>query len=142
MVMIPGGTSARLGDMPTNEPVPEATYHLRLDKAELKATGAGSKTPGAPMAEVQFTIFGPDEAEEFHGRKIFENLMLTGSGMFRLRQLLEASGENEDFILEDTDQLLGREVAGVVQVQKGRKDPNTGTDYPDRNRIARFLPIE
>jgi hypothetical protein len=143
MVMIPN--APRMGDMPAGEPVPEGIYHLRLDKATFKTTGASSKHPGTPMAEVQFTIFGPEDAEEFHGRKIFENLMLAGEGMFRTRQLLEATGEDEDFILEDTDQLLQREVAAVVQVEKEKPDPRPGKQgqmVSARNRIARFQSIE
>jgi hypothetical protein len=138
MVMIPN--APRVGDMPTNTPVPEAIYHLRLDKATYKTTGSNAKTPGAPMAECQFTIFGPAEAEEFHGRKIFENLMLDGSGMFRVRQLLEATGENEDFVLEDTDQLVGRECAAAVQEEKEKTID--GKRYDPRNKIARFMPLE
>ena len=88
MVQIPN--APRMGDMPKGEPVPEAVYHIRCDKAEFKTTGAGSKNPGAPMCAAQFTIFGPEEAEEFHGRKVFENLMLSGEGMFRTRQFLSS----------------------------------------------------
>lgn len=140
MVQVPN--APRLGDMPKGEPVPEAVYHIRCDKAVLKETGAGSKNPGAPMAECTFTIFGPADAEEFHGRKVFENLMLSGEGMFRLHQLLEVTGEDDDFILEDTDQLLGRECAAVIQVEPERKDPQSGKYYAPRNRIARFLSLE
>jgi len=136
MVQIP--TASRLGDMPSGSPVPEGIYHVRLDKAEYKV----SKKTKIPMAEVQFTIFGPESAEEFHGRKLFENLMLDGEGRFRTRQLLEATGETEDFILEDTEQLLGRECAAVVQEEKEREDPETKQKYPARNKIARFMPIE
>src|SRR5262247_3527022 len=121
--------------MPSGEPVPEATYHIRCDRATFRL----SRENKTPMAEVQFTIFGPDEAEEFHGRKLFENLMLSGEGMFRTRQFLEATGENEDFVLEDTDQLLQRECQAVVQTEKERKDPDDPTGqktFPARNKIA------
>lgn len=135
--MIPN--APRVGDMPTNTPVPEAIYHLRVDKVELKKTGPNSKNPNTPMAEVTFTIFGPEEAEEFHGRKVFENLMLAGDGMFRLRQLLEATGQGEDFVLEDTDQLLHLEVAAVVQVEPEKEVD--GKKYGARNKVAKFLPL-
>jgi len=127
----------RLGDMPTGSPVPEGTYHLRCDKAEYKE----SREKKTPMAECTFTIFGPEDAEEFHGRKVFENFLLAGEGQFKTRQFLEASGEDADFILEDTDQLIGREVAAVIQVEKERRDPATGQTYPERSRISRFLPL-
>jgi hypothetical protein len=136
--MIPN--TPRMGDMPKGEPVPEGIYHIRCDKASYKVTGQAAKNPGTPMAEIQFVIFGPEEAEEFHGRKLFENFMLAGEGMFRTRQYLEATGENEDFVLEDTDQFLQRECAAVVQVQAAGKGPD-GKDHPARNRVARFLAI-
>jgi hypothetical protein len=135
MVSIPN--APRLGDMPKGEPLPEAVYHVRLDKAEFKLSAEKKN----PMASCQFTVFGPDEAEEFLGRKIFENLMLTGEGMFRTRQLLEQTGETDDFVLEDTEQLIGREVGAVVQVEKERKDATTGEVYGARNKIARFVAI-
>jgi hypothetical protein len=140
MVEIPN--APRMGDMPKGEPVPEATYHLRCDKAEFKTTGKASKNPGAPMAACQFTIFGPEEAEEFHGRKLFENLMLSGEGMFRTRQFLEASGKDEDFVLSDTDQLVGLESGAVVGIQEERKDPQTGQTYDARNTVKKFIPVE
>jgi hypothetical protein len=135
VVQIPA--AVKLGDMPSGSPLPEATYHVRVDKADFKL----SREKQNPMASVQFTVFGPEEAEEFHGRKLFENLMLSGEGMFRTRQLLEAAGQNEDFVLEDTDQLIGLEVQAVVQLEKERKDAASGEIYGARNKISRFQPI-
>jgi hypothetical protein len=126
----------RLGDMPKSSPVPEGVYHLRCDKAELKM----SKEKKTPMAEAQLTIFGPEEAEEFHGRKVFENFMLGGEGMFRTRQFLEASGLPEDFVLDDTERLIGLESGAVVQVEPEREAD--GKVYPARNRVAKFIPIK
>jgi hypothetical protein len=134
--MIPN--APRLGDMPSGEPVPEAVYEIRCDKAEFKISKSDKHTP---MAECMFTIFGPEEAEEFHGRKVFDNLMLAGEGAFRTRQLLTETGETDDFVLEDTDQLVGRECKGVIQIEKERKDPSTGQLYPARNKIARYMAL-
>jgi len=136
--MIPG--APKMGDMPTGSPLPEGVYHLRCDKATFKKTGPNSKVPGSPMSEVQMTVFGPEELEEFHGRKVFENFMLSGEGMFRTRQFLEAAGKDEDFVLEDTDQLLGLEVGAVVQVEPAKKGDD-GKTYPERNKVHRFLPL-
>jgi hypothetical protein len=138
MVMIPN--APKMGDMPTGSPLPEGVYHLRLDKTTLKKTGPASKAPGSPMAECQMTVFGPEEAEEFHGRKVFENFMLAGEGMFRTRQFLEAAGKNEEFVLDDTEQLLGLEVAAVVQVEPERKDGDKV--YSARNKVLRYMPVQ
>jgi hypothetical protein len=131
MVMIPG--AERLGDMPSGEPIPEGIYLLRIDKATFKP----SKEKGTPMVEAQMTVFGPATAEEFVGRKVFENLLLSGPGAFKTRQLLEVTGETEDFVLEDTDQLIGREFGAVVQIEPERK-VNEKT-YSPRNKVGRFL---
>jgi hypothetical protein len=138
MVMIP---AQRLGEMPKGEPVPEGIYHIRCDKVTYKTTGPASKNPGTPMAECQFTIFGPEEAEEFHGRKVFDNMMLAGEGLFRTRQFLEATGEDADFSLEDTDQLVERECAAVIGIEPERKGED-GKSFSARNRIARYMAIE
>lgn len=136
MVAIPN--APRMADMPKGTPLPEALYHLRLDKAEYKV----SREKKTPMAECQLTVFGPDEAEEFHGRKVFENFMLSGEGMFKTRQLLEAAGKGDDFVLEDTEQLLGIEVAAVVQLEAERTNPdNPNEKYPARNKVQKYLPI-
>jgi hypothetical protein len=132
MVMIPN--APRLGDMPKSEPVPEGVYHIRCDKAGFKKSSKGEG-----MVEVQFTIFGPGEQEQYHGRKLFENLMMEGAGMFKTRDLLEAAGFDEDYTLEDTDALINLEVAAVVQVQPAREAD--GKKYEARNQIKRFLPI-
>lgn len=128
----------KVADMPKSEPVPEALYYIRCDKATYKI----SKEKKVPMAECQFTIFGPEEAEEFHGRKLFENLMLSGKGMFRTRQFLEAAGKDDSFVLDDTEGLLTLECAAAVQLEPERPDPeNPERTFPARNSIARFLPI-
>jgi hypothetical protein len=133
LVQIPGGT--RLGDMPSGEPFPEGAYQIRCDKAEFKE----SREKKTPMAECTFTVFGPASMEESHGRNIFENFMLAGEGQFKLRSFLTATGEDEDFVLEDTDQLLSREVGAIIQIEKERKDGASGKIYPAKNKIARFV---
>lgn len=136
MVMIPN--APRMGDLPKGgEPIPEGVYYLRCDKATFKTSKKGQ-----PMVEAQLTVFGPEEAEQYHGRKVFEIFMLAGDGAFRVRQFFEAAGENEDFQLEDTDQFLTREVAAVVGIEKERKDPDTGQEYSARNRISRYMAVE
>lgn len=139
MVLIPN--APRLGDIPKGEPVPEGVYHLRCDKATLQIVKEGKKSAGAAMANCELTIFGPQDQEQYHGRKIFENFMLAGDGMFRVRQFLEGAGKDEDFVLEDTDALISLEVGAVIGVDAERKDPTTGQVYSARNRVKKFLPI-
>lgn len=116
--------------------IPEATYNLRVYKAEYVST---PKTAGAkgPYIKAQFVVTGPDDdvSKKSIGRMVFQNLSLTGDGSFRLRELLKVTGHPDDFRLEDSDQLLGLEVKAAVVVQKG-----TG-GYADKNEIRRFMPI-
>ena len=134
MVAIPN--PPRVGDMPKSEPVPEGHYHIRCDKAELVKTAKGEN-----MISAQFTIFGPEEQEQYHGRKLFENFMMEGQGLFRTRQFFEACGEGEDFLVEDSEQFEKREVAAVVQIEAGGTDPKTKKAYGPRNVVKRYLAI-
>lgn len=143
MVMIPGG-GKKLGDMPEGGgTVPEGTYHIRADKSTLESAGPNAKNAGAPMAAVMFTIFGPAEQEEFVGRKLFERFILVGDGLWRARQYFEASGEGPDFVIEDTEQFLNREVAAVVGIEPAVMDPKDPSKvlYAAKNVIKKFLPI-
>jgi hypothetical protein len=138
MVAIPN--APRMGDMPKGEPVPEGLYYLRCDKAEFKLS---KEKPGGkgkePMAEVTFTIFGPDEQEQYHGRKLFENFMLAGEGMFRTRNFIEAAGEDEEFVLEDTEWFVGQEVAAHVQIEQARVVDGKQVDA--RNKVKKYQAI-
>ena len=39
-----------------NEPLPEGTYRVKVEKIELAETGPNSKNPGFPMGKIQFRI--------------------------------------------------------------------------------------
>lgn len=113
--------------------VPEATYNLRIEKAEYVAQPKSANAKG-PYIKCQITITGPGEAEAVLGRKIFQNYSLTGDGSFRLRELLKVTGHEDDFQLTDDQQLVNLEFAGVVIV---KDDPT----YGPRNEIKRHLPL-
>ena len=76
-------------------------------------------------------IIGPEDQEQYIGRKVFANLMLAGPGMFLTKAFLTGSGEDTSFLLEDTDQLQGREAGSTVLIEKRE-------GYDDRNRIKTF----
>lgn len=57
-----------------NEPLPEGTYKVKVEKIELKETGPNSKNPGMPMGKIQFRI-----VEGEHKKKcLFYNKVLVG----------------------------------------------------------------
>ena len=128
MVAIPSPTA--ISDMKGNEPVPEGRYNLRCEKADFVVKGKQA-TSVDPYASCQFVIMGPEDQEEYIGRKIFANLMLSGPGMFLTKAFLTGSGEETDFLLEDTDQLIGRESGALVLIEHRE-------GYDDRNKIKTF----
>lgn len=128
MVQIPNAVPVE--EMKGNEPVPEGRYNVRCEKAEYVAKGKQA-TSVDPYASCQFVITGPEDQEQCIGRKVFANLMLAGRGMFLTKAFLTGSGEDNSFILEDTDQLEGREAGSTVLIEKRE-------GYDDRNRIKTF----
>lgn len=112
--------------------VPEATYNLRVHKAEYVGTPKGKDAKG-PYIKAQIVITGPEEKHV--GRYVFQNYSLTGDGSFRLRELLKATGHPDDFELQDTDQLQGLEFKGAVVIQKGKDG------YQDKNEIKRHMSL-
>lgn len=134
MVMIPN--APKMSDMPKSEPIPPGVYHVRCEKASYEVGKGEKKTP---YAATQWSVFGPEEMEEFHGRKLFTNLMLSGKGMFQTRQVLEAAGWDDETQLEDTDQLIDIEAAAVVEIEPEKEIE--GKLIPPRNVIVRFLAI-
>lgn len=114
--------------------IPEATYDLRVHKAEYVATPKGANAKG-PYIKAQHVVTGGPGADKYVGRMVFQNYSLTGDGSFRLRELLEVTGHPEDFQLQDSDQLVGLEFKGVVFIQKG-----TG-GYQDKNEVKKHLPL-
>lgn len=118
--------------------IPEATYNLKIHKAEYVATPK-SKDAKGPYIKVQCIVTGPQpsdgsECKEL-GRYVFQNYSLTGDGSFRLRELLEITGHPPDFQLTDSDQLVGLEFGAAVIIKAG-----TG-GYSDKNEIKKHVPL-
>ena len=128
MVQIPNAVPVE--EMKGNEPVPEGRYNLRCEKAEYVVKGKQA-TSKDPYAACQFVITGPEDQESYIGRKVFANLMLAGRGMFLTKGFLTGSGEDSSFILEDTDQLEGREAGSTILIEKRE-------GYDDRNKVKSF----
>lgn len=69
------------------EKVPYGDYEVRVEKIELGATGEKSKTPGAPMAKIWYTIVAGD----YKNQKLFQNQMLTGGfGIHMMNEFLDS----------------------------------------------------
>lgn len=113
--------------------VPEATYNLRVHKAEYVAVPK-SKDAKGPYIKAQFVITGPGDTPHI-GRYVFQNLSMTGDGSFRLRELLKVTGHADDFQLTDSDQLLNLEFGAAVIIQPGTQG------YADKNEVRKYLPL-
>src|SRR4051812_7271485 len=80
--------------------IPEATYNLKVHKAEYVAVPKGKDAKG-PYIKTQLVVTGPGipEVEPYLGRYVFMNYSITGDGSFRLRELLNVTGHPDDFRL-------------------------------------------
>jgi len=137
MTEIPNG--APLNEMVGNDPLPEGSYHVRCDAATYMAHPK-SNVKGSPQLNASFIVFGPEEQEEHVGRKLFSNLKLSGQGSWLIRDLMTVAGAPDEFVLSDTDEVLGIESLAIVTIQPPREVD--GTKYPANNQIKRFLPID
>ena len=113
--------------------VPEASYNLRVHKADYVAVPKRAQSKG-PYIKAQLIITGPGD-NAYIGRYVFMNYSLTGDGAFRLRELLEVTGHPADFQLTDSDQLVGLEFGAAVIIQAGTEG------YSDKNQIRKHLPL-
>lgn len=113
--------------------VPEATYNVRVHKAEYVATPKSADAKG-PYIKVQFVITGPGD-NKYLGRMIFMNYSLSGPASFRLRELLTVTGHAADFKLEDDQQLVGLELGAVVTTQAA------SGGYPEKSQIRKHIPV-
>lgn len=58
----------------SNDPLPEGTYHVKVEKLEIGETGKDSKNPGVPMGKIQFRIL----KGEHKNKCLFMNQVLFG----------------------------------------------------------------
>lgn len=90
--------SSNSGDF---EEVPFGDYEVKISKIELGATGEKSKTPGAPMAKIWYTILAGD----FKNQKIFQNQMLTsGFGIHKMNEFLNSLETGIPVVFENFEQ--------------------------------------
>lgn len=114
--------------------IPDATYNLKVHKAEYVPVPKGKDAKG-PYIKTQLIVTGPGDAGGALGRIVFMNYSLSGDGSFRLRELLEVTNHPADFKLENTEQLLGLEFGAAVATEKG-----TG-GYPDKNVVKKHVAL-
>jgi hypothetical protein len=133
----------KVGDMESGAPIPEATYRYRIAKVEYgdpndsawKAAHPNSQAKG-PHLTMDLVVI--DEGE-YLGRHVFSTLTFAKGKDFALRQVCDALGKEEDWMLIDEqgvphwDEFVDCEVLGVTTI-------STPTEaYPNpRNNIKKF----
>src|SRR5262245_11193109 len=140
-------------DMATSDPIPEATYRVRVkDEPEYndhtdpewrkKHPQSEAKHPGLNCTFVvqDETVPNPEGGDDITvlGRHIFTNITMKKGADFMLRQLLEAIGYPEDDDL-DTARLKDAECLAVVVIKPAREV--NGQKYEARNEIKRFMSV-
>lgn len=147
-------------DMASSSPVPEATYHLRINNFEYNDPSDEEWRKANPNSQAKHPFLNVDLViqdervpsvdagdQMVFGRHLFLNCTFKKGGDFMLRGLIEACGKEEDWMLVDMegqphwDELKEAELLGVVVIQPEREDPKTKQKYSARNEIKKFLPL-
>ena len=147
-------------DMSTSDPIPEGTYRLRINgfeyndpfDEEWKAAHPNSDAKNAFLScdlVVQDETIEDKNGEQIvvFGRHLFTVLTFKKGGDFMLRQLLEAVGKEDDWMLIDDegqphwDELKDGEVSAVVTIQPERFDPKSKQTYQARNNVKKIIPL-
>lgn len=103
-------------NVPSREPIPDGLYPVTITKVEQVM----SKT-NKPMLKIEFEV----QSEEYQGRKLFSNYVLTDECKWKVKELFDSLGLDTRALVDmDTDQLVGlgctakvaqREYQGEIQ---------------------------
>ena len=119
------------------EPVPAGTYLASVTKAT-----EGISKKDNPKIDLQWTIENEDEPK-LNGRIIFDTMVFTEKALFRVKQVLEAGGFDEDFDGDvGEEDFLGITAILIVDIESSTQiDEATGEPYPPRNRVKRVKSV-
>lgn len=89
-------------NVPSRDPLPEGVYPARVAKVDSVI----SKSSGNSMLKIEFDILD----EDYTGRKVWGNYVLTESCLWKVMELFKALGLSCDAVVElDTEELIGLE---------------------------------
>lgn len=112
------------------DPLPSGAYTVRVTDGELRESGPSAKNPGSQYINWEFTV----QDGEYENRRVWTNTSLLPQALFRLKELLGATGRFSDLdgVLDfEIDDVLGAEMR-ITVIQK------PGQDGAPRNEIKRF----
>lgn len=137
----------KVGDLTKSETVPEAVYHVRVVKAEIRQPSAETVAKNMREGKESYPYINWDlvvtgaSPEEFHGRRLFDIGTLKPGGTFVNRQYLQAMEfADEVTIREALPNVVDRELLVAVTVQPAGKGAD-GKEYEARNRITKRMPL-
>lgn len=132
---------------PEGTPLPPGLYKGIITKTDQKDT-AGEKGPGV-MVVVEFDITWP---EEHSNRKFWDRFNIINPSLDTVRIAREGLADlakaayHPDFILQDDEELQGREVVLELYIEKGKqyKDKHTGMmkDGKDQNKCRKYWHVD
>jgi hypothetical protein len=124
----------KFDDVQGLEPIPAGIYLATITKATEGVSKAGNE-----KIDCQWTVEAEDDPK-LNGRILFDTLVFTEKALFRVKQVMEASGAFEDDFdgeVEAAD-FLGITAMLVVDIEESTQvDDATGEPYPPRNRVKR-----
>ncbi|SRR5258706_4541048 len=118
------------------DPIPAGRYHFKITDGEIREAGPQAKNPGSEYVNWELTV----QEGEFTDRKVWTNTSFLANSLWRVQQLLAATGKYTedqlsgelDFEIED---LIGCDVIADVKLK-----PET-SEYSASNDIKKFLPV-
>lgn len=114
------------------EPIDEGVYEATIVDAK-----EGISKKGNPKIDLrwQVDVDGRD-------RIVFDTLTFSPESMWRVKLTLQALGFASDFSGDvEPEDLIGASARITVAIDRGRKDPATGEEYPDRNTVKKVQPL-
>lgn len=121
------------GDNGGIELFPKGNYFL-AGKSLKRGESSQKKTP---YVDVVMVAYGGD----LHGRKTKERFYLSEKSLFRIANLADACGYEEDFDTDD-DSDLGQAILGVVfRGTIGVETPKAGEQWKPRNKLERVYKL-
>lgn len=132
--------------------LPTGRYPAEITGLQERQASDQAQNPGARIMRWEFTVTGDD----YPGRKVWDNHVCVKDAMWKVKAFLQALGadtdnmsydfeQNEFYLgddLLDMDDYVGRSIDIRVGVRHGRKDPNTGKNYAEQNRVNAFYEHE
>lgn len=149
MAALPGqiNTNETVRTMPEGTPLPPGIYRGIVTKTGQRETAGKNGNPGGIMVEVELDITAPEEFANA-GRKFWDRFNIVNAsaeasriGREGLADLAKACGYE---IIEDDEQLIGREVIMKLVVDPAKPYEKNGVKYDGKpqNRCLKYWHID